>query len=121
MMPKNKYTKKQMKIARVAEPRDEITGADFEVLRKAGGGMVRYQEGGKVEPRIIELEELLEAAREVGDQDKIAELESDLLKERGFKAGGRVKGFRRGMSVSVDGMGRGCGSAVKGKNFSGTY
>ena len=26
---KKKYSKKQMKIARVAEPRDRITGADF--------------------------------------------------------------------------------------------
>jgi len=25
------------------------------------------------------------------------------------------------MSVSSDGMGRGCGSAVKGKKFSGTF
>ena len=31
---KKKYTKKQMKIARVAEPRDRITGADFAKLRK---------------------------------------------------------------------------------------
>ena len=34
-------TDKQMKIARVAEPRDKITGADFDVLRKADGGMIR--------------------------------------------------------------------------------
>ena len=27
------YTKKQMKIARVAEPRNKITGADFKKLR----------------------------------------------------------------------------------------
>ena len=36
-MPKGKnkrYSKKQMKIARVAEPRDKITGADFAKLRK---------------------------------------------------------------------------------------
>ena len=36
-MPKGKnkkYSKKQMKIARVAPPRDKITGADFAVLRK---------------------------------------------------------------------------------------
>ena len=36
-MPKGKnkkYSKKQMKIARVAEPRDRITGADFAKLRK---------------------------------------------------------------------------------------
>mgnify|MGYP003134890571 CR=1 FL=1 len=30
---KKKYSKKQMKIARVAEPRDRITGADFKKLR----------------------------------------------------------------------------------------
>jgi hypothetical protein len=37
-MPKGKnkkYSKKQMKIARVAPPRDKITGADFAVLRKS--------------------------------------------------------------------------------------
>tara|TARA_Y100000401_G_C8259189_1_gene192375 strand:+ start:376 stop:507 length:132 start_codon:yes stop_codon:yes gene_type:complete len=27
------YSKKQMKIAKVAEPRDKITGQDFKVLR----------------------------------------------------------------------------------------
>ena len=35
-MPKGKnekYSKKQMKIARVAEPRDRITGADFRKLK----------------------------------------------------------------------------------------
>ena len=31
---KKKYSKKQMKIARVAEPRDKITVADFAKLRK---------------------------------------------------------------------------------------
>ena len=30
---RKKYSKKQMKIARVAEPRDRITGADFRKLR----------------------------------------------------------------------------------------
>ena len=37
-MPKGKnkkYSKKQMKIARVAPPRNKITGADFAVLRKS--------------------------------------------------------------------------------------
>ena len=38
-MPKKKgrkkYTVKHMKIARVAFPRDKITRADFEVLRRA--------------------------------------------------------------------------------------
>jgi hypothetical protein len=31
---KKKYSKAQMKIARVAEPRDKITAADFKALRK---------------------------------------------------------------------------------------
>ena len=31
---KKKYSKAQIKIARVAEPRDKITAADFKVLRK---------------------------------------------------------------------------------------
>ena len=31
---KKKYSKKQMKIARVAKPRDRITGADFKRLKK---------------------------------------------------------------------------------------
>ena len=34
-MPGKKLSKKQMKIARVAEPRNKITGADFRKL-KAG-------------------------------------------------------------------------------------
>lgn len=32
---KKKYSKKQMKIARVAEPRDRITGADFRKLKQS--------------------------------------------------------------------------------------
>ncbi len=38
---KKKYTKKQMKIARVAEPRDRITAADFSMLRKYGKKKVK--------------------------------------------------------------------------------
>ena len=34
IVEKKKYSKKQMKIARVAEPRDRITGADFRKLRQ---------------------------------------------------------------------------------------
>jgi hypothetical protein len=37
-MPKGKnkkYSKKQMKIARVAPPRNKITGADFAALKKS--------------------------------------------------------------------------------------
>ena len=82
-MPKNKYTEKQMKIARVAEPRDSITGADFEAMNnsKMGGGMV---------------------------------------KRPGYKHGGKVKGYRSGMSVNTN-KGRGCGAAVSGRGYSGTY
>ena len=32
---KKKYSKKQMKLAHVAEPRDRITGADFKKLRQS--------------------------------------------------------------------------------------
>jgi len=134
-MPKNKYTEKQMKIARVAEPRDQITGADFEKLNnsKMGGGMVKYAEGGDV--REEQLKQLLEDAREMGDQDKIDELLGDLkqmgaegfmgggmVKGRGYRYGGKVKGYRDGMSVSANPMkGRGCGAAMSGKGYSGTY
>ena len=33
-MPFSKYSSKQKKLARVAKPRDKITGADFKALRK---------------------------------------------------------------------------------------
>jgi hypothetical protein len=33
-MPFSKYSKKQKKLARVAPPRDKITGADFAKLKK---------------------------------------------------------------------------------------
>tara|TARA_R100000995_G_scaffold84316_1_gene62615 strand:+ start:1083 stop:1205 length:123 start_codon:yes stop_codon:yes gene_type:complete len=33
-MPSKKYSSKQKKIARVAPPRNKITGADFKKLRK---------------------------------------------------------------------------------------
>ena len=33
-MPEKKLTAKQMKIARVAKPRNKITGADFKKLQK---------------------------------------------------------------------------------------
>lgn len=126
-MPKNKYTAKQMKIARVAEPRDSITGADFEAMKNSmmSGGMVKYGSGGSVDEdvRTLELEEMLKAAKESGDQDMVDEIKSDLFKETGrsYRYGGRVKGFKDGMSVEVGSMCRGSGSAVKGKKFSGTY
>ena len=106
-------TEKQMKIARVAEPRDKITGEDFKELRKASGGIVNFNSGGEVEskePRIIELDELIE----FGDDDVREIAESDKFKED-------VKTFRRGMSVDVSGMARGCGAVVKGKKFAGTF
>ena len=34
-MPFSKYSPKQKKIARVAAPRNKITGADFKVLRRS--------------------------------------------------------------------------------------
>ena len=37
-MPFNKYSEKQKKIARVAPPRNKITGADFKALKKKKRG-----------------------------------------------------------------------------------
>ena len=133
-MPKNKYTEKQMKIARVAEPRDSITGADFEALNnsKMGGGMVKYNEGGDVRKEM--LMQMLEDARENNDDDKIIEIEAELfqmgdgqgmmgggmVKRPGYRNGGRVKGYRDGMSVNAS-KGKGCGIATSGRGYSGTY
>tara|TARA_R100000388_G_scaffold1278_1_gene1926 strand:+ start:566 stop:703 length:138 start_codon:yes stop_codon:yes gene_type:complete len=44
-MPGKKLTRKQMKIARVAEPRNKITGADFRKLKmnkKKNGKKKKY-------------------------------------------------------------------------------
>lgn len=133
-MPKNKYTEKQMKIARVAEPRDSITGADFEAMKnsKMGGGMVNYAEGGDVRKEM--LMQMLEDARENNDDDKIIEIEAELfqmgdgqgmmgggmVKRPGYKHGGKVHGYRDGMSVNTN-KGRGCGAAISGRGYSGTY
>lgn len=133
-MPKNKYTEKQMKIARVAEPRDSITGADFEALNnsKMAGGMVKYNEGGDVRKEM--LMQMLEDARENNDDDKIIEIEAELfqmgdgqgmmgggmVKRPGYRNGGRVKGYRDGMSVNSS-KGKGCGIATSGRGYSGTY
>ena len=131
-MPFNEYSPKQKKLARVAEPRDAITGADFAALKKKDGGMIKYQNGGDV--RKEQLMQLLDDAREKGDDDMIVEIEAELfqmgddegmmgggmVKDRGYRYGGKVKGYSSGMSVSSD-TGRGCGAAVSGKKFSGTF
>ena len=131
-MPFNEYSPKQKKLARVAEPRDAITGADFAALKKKDGGMIKYQNGGDV--RKEQLMQLLDDAREKGDDDMIVEIEAELfqmgddegmmgggmVKDRGYRYGGKVKGYSSGMSVSSD-TDRGCGAAVSGKKFSGTF
>lgn len=135
-MPKNKYTEKQMKIARVAEPRDSITGADFEAMNnsKMGGGMVKYAEGGDV--RAEYLRSQLQELDPMDDKDKeeidIIKMElfqmgdgegmmgGGMVKRPGYKHGGKVKGYRSGMSVNTN-KGRGCGAAVSGRGYSGTY
>ena len=78
-MPGSKYSEKQMKIARVAAPRDAITGADFEAMNnsKMGGGMIKYSEGGDIRKEM--LTQMLEDARESGDDDKIIEIEAELF------------------------------------------
>jgi hypothetical protein len=52
-MPFSKYSPKQKKLARIAEPRDAITGADFAALKKkpkkmAGGGKLSSKKRGAV-------------------------------------------------------------------------
>lgn len=124
-MPFSEYSSKQKKLARIAEPRDAITEADFKALRKKDGGMIKYQDGGDVDSgdtRTAELEEMLRTAEEAGNFDLVEELKSDLFKETGrsYRYGGKVKGYSSGMSVSSD-TDRGCGAAVSGKKFSGTF
>jgi hypothetical protein len=133
-MPFEDYSSKQKKLARVAEPRDAITGADFEALKnsKMGGGMVKYQEGGDVRREM--LLQLLDDARQNDDDDKIKEIEAELfqmgdemagggmVKGKGYRYGGKVKGMYGGGSTGVNSMkGRGCGAAMSGKGFSGTF
>jgi len=127
-MPFDKYSAKQKRLARIAEPRDKITGADFAALKKKDGGMIKYAEGGDV--RKEQLKQLLEDAREKGDQDMIVEIEAELfqmgdgegmmgggmVKGRGYRYGGKVKGMMGGGDV-----GRGCGAAMSGRKFSGTF
>lgn len=130
-MPGSKYSEKQMKIARVAEPRDAITGADFEAMNnsKMGGGMIKYAEGGDIRKEM--LTQMLEDARENNDDDKIIEIEAELFQMgdgEGMMMGGMVKkpkGYRHGGSAKVmstnPSKGKGCGIAVSGKGYSGTY
>ena len=48
------YSKKQKKIAKVAEPRDKIDGADFKKLRgMKDGGMYNYSEGGLHHKKVV--------------------------------------------------------------------
>lgn len=46
-MPFSKYSEKQKKLARIAEPRDSITEADFKALKK-GKKMKKYEYGKEV-------------------------------------------------------------------------
>ena len=73
---------------------------------------------------------MLEDARESGDDDKIIEIEAELFQMgdgEGMMMGGMVKprGYRRGGSAKVmstnPSKGKGCGIAVSGKGYSGTY
>ena len=43
-----------------------------------------------------------------------------MVKRPGYKYGGKVKGYRDGMSVNSS-KGRGCGIATSGRGYSGTY
>ena len=47
-MPKSKYSAKQKKLARVAPPRDKITGADFRALKRKKKKRKRSNEGSYI-------------------------------------------------------------------------
>jgi len=97
-----------------------------------GGGMIKYAEGGDVRKEM--LMQMLEDARENNDDDKIIEIEAELfqmgdgqgmmgggmVKRLGYKHGGKVKGYRDGMSVNAS-KGKGCGIATSGRGYSGPY
>lgn len=132
-MPFEKYSAKQKKLARVAEPRDKITGADFEKLNnsKAGGGMIKYAEGGDTRREM--LMQLREDAMDRGDDDAIIEIDAELFQmgdsgeeTKKYRYGGKVK-MARGGCVKCMGdcqcgtKARGGGAAVSGTKYSGTY
>ena len=120
-MPKNKYTEKQMKIARVAEPRDSITGADFEAMKnsKMGGGMVKYAEGGDVRAEYLrsQLQELDHTNEKDKEEIEIIKLELFQMGDgEGMMGGGMVK-YKDGGKVDAKGQ----GAQVKPNLFSGIY
>jgi hypothetical protein len=63
-MPFSKYSSKQKKLARIAEPRDAITGADFAALKKkpkkmAGGGKLSSKKryGNAIKRKLANIQE----------------------------------------------------------------
>ena len=44
-MPFSKYSPKQKKLARIAPPRDKITGADFAMLKKIANAEKKERRG----------------------------------------------------------------------------
>ena len=124
---KSKYSEKQMKIARVAEPRDKITGADFKAMKG-------YEDGGEVYVRVpMEPDEEMmkkiekeQAEKGYSETDmEISEKAAGTVKRRGDDK--PVKTYAMGGQVGAlpyrdGGMVRGCkGIQVKGKKFSGTF
>lgn len=106
-----------MKIARVAEPRDKITGADFKAMKGFEDGGPVYRDP-PMEPVTGEeetsafMDEMLFEDRRL--KDKKSREEYKKTSRRGDDE--PVKTYRDG------GMVRGCkGFQVKGKKFSGTF
>lgn len=133
---KSKYSEKQMKIARVAEPRDKITGADFKAMNgfEDGGEVISDKEKeGRIQEKYPskgtrtrqgmpsnltekdkeELSKLRPPHRDPGQLEREMKLEQEVLRRGDDEP---VKTYRDG------GMIRGCkGIQVKGKKFSGTF
>ena len=87
-MPFSKYSPKQKKLARIAEPRDAITEADFAVLNKkpkkmAGGGKLSSKKryGNAIKRKVADIQKRTSGI----SGSKQAELSGDMFDEQEFK------------------------------------
>jgi len=101
-MPFSKYSNKQKKLARIAEPRDAITGADFAALKKkpkkmAGGGTiasVKKRYDNAIKRKVADVKKRKELIADPSDGfklDRASQTLKDILKEQ-------TKAIKRGKS-----------------------
>jgi hypothetical protein len=107
-MPFSKYSPKQKKLARIAEPRDAITGADFAALKKkpkkmAGGGKLSSKKryGNAIKRKVADIQKRTsgisgskqaELSGDMFDLDRASVTLKDVLKKQN-------KAQKRGNSI----------------------